>query len=125
MIFDEFRVVVAEQTLSRVLCAMGIASFRPVPAIMRKPRARSRILKKFPRPPGRDRAGIARFRRYVGYVICPTSDRDGEGGTKTIRRRLGTQIWFLTNPDWLDDYHSPRYQRFHLFKLLQMPPDRV
>lgn len=35
------------------------------------------------------------------------------------------KYWFLLNPDRLDDYHSPRYQRFHLFKLLQMPPDRV
>ncbi|MGB6283070.1 MAG: AAA family ATPase [Xanthobacteraceae bacterium] len=35
------------------------------------------------------------------------------------------KYWFLINPDRLDDYHSPRYQRFHLFKLLQMPPDRI
>ncbi|MEY9441698.1 AAA family ATPase [Bradyrhizobium elkanii] len=35
------------------------------------------------------------------------------------------KYWFLTHPDKLDDYHSPRYQRFHLYKLLQMPPDRV
>jgi 5-methylcytosine-specific restriction enzyme B len=35
------------------------------------------------------------------------------------------KYWFLINPDRLDDYHSPRYQRFHLFELLQMPPDRV
>lgn len=35
------------------------------------------------------------------------------------------KYWFLINPDRLDDYHSPRYQRFHLLKLLQMPPDRV
>ena len=35
------------------------------------------------------------------------------------------KYWFLINPDRLDDYHSPRYQRFHLFKLLQMPPDQV
>ena len=35
------------------------------------------------------------------------------------------KYWFLINPDRLDDYHSPRYQRFHLFKLLQMSPDRV
>jgi 5-methylcytosine-specific restriction protein B len=30
------------------------------------------------------------------------------------------KYWFLNNPDRIDDYHSPRYQRFHLFKLLQM-----
>ena len=35
------------------------------------------------------------------------------------------RYWFLIYPDRIDDYHSPRYQRFHLLKLLQMPPDRV
>jgi 5-methylcytosine-specific restriction enzyme B len=35
------------------------------------------------------------------------------------------KYWFLVSPDRIDDYHSPRYQRFHLFKLLQMPPDKV
>ena len=35
------------------------------------------------------------------------------------------KYWFLISPDRIDDYHSPRYQRFHLFKLLQMPPDEV
>ena len=35
------------------------------------------------------------------------------------------KYWFLISPDRIDDYHSPRYQRFHLFKLLQMPPDGV
>ena len=33
------------------------------------------------------------------------------------------KYWFLVSPDRIDDYHSPRYQRFHLLKLLQMPPD--
>lgn len=35
------------------------------------------------------------------------------------------KYWFLIHPDRLDDYHSPRYQRFHLLKLLQLPPDGV
>jgi 5-methylcytosine-specific restriction protein B len=35
------------------------------------------------------------------------------------------KYWFLLYPDKLDDFHSPRWQRFHLFKVLQMPPDRV
>jgi 5-methylcytosine-specific restriction protein B len=35
------------------------------------------------------------------------------------------KYWFLLHSDLLDDYHSPRYQRFHLLKLLQMPPDRA
>lgn len=33
------------------------------------------------------------------------------------------KYWFLIHQDCLDDYHSPRYQRFHLLKLLQRPPD--
>jgi 5-methylcytosine-specific restriction enzyme B len=32
---------------------------------------------------------------------------------------------FLLHNDRLDDYHSPRYQRFHLIKLLQLPPDHL
>jgi 5-methylcytosine-specific restriction protein B len=35
------------------------------------------------------------------------------------------KYWFLMHPNRLDDFHSPRYQRFHLLKLLQMPPDHV
>jgi 5-methylcytosine-specific restriction protein B len=35
------------------------------------------------------------------------------------------KYWFLCHPDRLDDFHSPRWQRFHLIKLLQMPPDGV
>jgi 5-methylcytosine-specific restriction protein B len=35
------------------------------------------------------------------------------------------KYWSLIHSDKLDDYHSPRYQRFHLFKLLQMPPDGI
>lgn len=35
------------------------------------------------------------------------------------------KYWFLIHPDKLDDFHSPRYQRFHLFKLLQIPPDHT
>jgi 5-methylcytosine-specific restriction enzyme B len=35
------------------------------------------------------------------------------------------KYWFLSHPDRLDDFHSPGWQRFHLIKLLQMPPDRV
>src|SRR6202040_2919040 len=33
------------------------------------------------------------------------------------------KYWFLMNPDRLDDFHSPRWQRYHLIKLLQTPPD--
>jgi 5-methylcytosine-specific restriction protein B len=35
------------------------------------------------------------------------------------------KYWFLIHHDRLDDYHNPCYQRFHLLKLLQMPPDSV
>src|SRR5690349_5470444 len=48
-IFEEFRITIAKQTLSRELRAMG---YRPDRVTMRKPGARSRILKKLPRAPG-------------------------------------------------------------------------
>ncbi|MBW5286368.1 AAA family ATPase [Burkholderia gladioli] len=35
------------------------------------------------------------------------------------------KYWFLNFPDKLDGFHNPRYQRFHLLKLLQLPPDNV
>jgi 5-methylcytosine-specific restriction protein B len=35
------------------------------------------------------------------------------------------KYWFLSHPDRLDNFHSPRWQRFHLIKLLQMPPDGI
>ena len=55
-IFEEFRVVVAQQTLSRALRPDGLSSFRLAHAIMRRPRARLKILKKLRHAPGRDRA---------------------------------------------------------------------
>ena len=50
-IFEEFRITIAKQTLSRELRA-ATANYRPDRVTMRKPRARSRILKKLPRAPG-------------------------------------------------------------------------
>jgi 5-methylcytosine-specific restriction protein B len=35
------------------------------------------------------------------------------------------KYWSLLHPDKIDFYHSPRYQRFHLLKLLQSPPDHI
>ena len=35
----------------------------------------------------------------------------------------GHKYFSLLYPDKLDDYHSPDYQRFHLIKLLQIPPE--
>src|SRR3954464_3791258 len=40
-VWEEFRVSVSETTLSRILRALGIASSRPAPAIMPRPRERS------------------------------------------------------------------------------------
>ena len=34
----------------------------------------------------------------------------------------GHKYFSMLYPDKLDDYHSPEYQRFHLVKLLQIPP---
>ena len=47
-IFEEFRVVLSRQTLSRELRAMGFASFRLVRGITRRLPARLRILKGCP-----------------------------------------------------------------------------
>ena len=55
-ILEEFRIAIAEQTLSRELRAMGFRMSPHGRAITRKPRARWRILKKLPRAPGRNRA---------------------------------------------------------------------
>lgn len=35
----------------------------------------------------------------------------------------GRKYWFLLQPEKLDDFHSPVWQRFYLLKLLQIPPD--
>lgn len=35
------------------------------------------------------------------------------------------KYWFLCHPDKLDTFHSPRYQRFYLYKMLQLPPDEL
>jgi len=35
----------------------------------------------------------------------------------------GHKYFSLLYPDKLDDYHNPDYQRFHLIKLLQLPPE--
>jgi 5-methylcytosine-specific restriction enzyme B len=35
------------------------------------------------------------------------------------------KYWFLIHPDRLDTFHSPQWQRFHLLKLLESPPDGV
>jgi len=50
-IYEEFRITVAKQTLSRGF-APGLPQALPDPAIMRRPREQSRILKKVPSAPG-------------------------------------------------------------------------
>ena len=45
-IFEEFRITIAKQTLSRELRAMGYRKLSARPAIMPSPRVRLRILKK-------------------------------------------------------------------------------
>src|SRR5262245_19943884 len=39
------------------------------------------------------------------------------------RLAWGHKYFSLLFPNKLDDYHSPDYQRFHLLKLLQLPPE--
>ena len=55
-IFEEFRVALSQQTSAARCARWVIASSRPAPAIMPRPPALSRILKKPPHAPGRDRA---------------------------------------------------------------------
>ncbi len=62
-LWEEHRVAVAKQTLSRELRARAAASSRPVRATMRRRRAPLRLSKKLSRPPGRDRAREGRRSR--------------------------------------------------------------
>ena len=56
-IFEEFRITIAKQTLSRGSCGLwAIANSRLGHATMPRPRARLRILKKLPHASGRNRA---------------------------------------------------------------------
>ena len=48
-----------------------------------------------------------------------------QGAPKLADAGWAHKYWFLIHSDRLDDYHSPQYQRFHLLKLQQMPPDEV
>src|SRR6516165_4909815 len=78
-IWEEFRVVVAKQTLSRELRKMVTASSRLAHAITRKPKAQSRILKKPPRAPGRNWAREGRrSRRDRALVRRRGADRPEE-----------------------------------------------
>jgi 5-methylcytosine-specific restriction enzyme B len=45
------------------------------------------------------------------------------GAPELCRSGWAHKYWFLCAPDRLDDFHSPRWQRFYLYKLLQLPPD--
>ena len=55
-LWEEFRVSVARQTLSRELRTLGYRKLTARPR-HHEPREQSSILKKFPRHPGQDRAG--------------------------------------------------------------------
>lgn len=48
-------------------------------------------------------------------VVAPTLYRSG----------WAHKYWFLIFPEKLDGYHSSRIQRYHLLRLLQLPPDGV
>jgi transposase len=68
-IFEEFRITIAKQTLSRELHAMGYRKLWHGRAITRKPRARSRILKKLPHAPGRNRAREGARQRHDRNLV--------------------------------------------------------
>ena len=50
-------------------------------------------------------------------------DQLDEAAPDVSRLAFGHKYFSLLFPDKLDDYHSPYFQRFHLLKLLQQPPD--
>jgi 5-methylcytosine-specific restriction protein B len=50
-------------------------------------------------------------------------DQMDELAPDVSRLAWGHKYFSLMFPDKLDDYHSPVYQRFHLLKLPQLPPE--
>ncbi|WP_164483702.1 MULTISPECIES: AAA family ATPase [unclassified Polaromonas] len=71
------------------------------------------VLSQYPRGDSTD-ASYQRLQEAM-ETAAPNLSRDG----------WAHKYWFLMHPETLDAYHSPAYQRFHLIKLLQMPPDGV
>lgn len=86
--------------------------------------------------------GIARVQRdelLAGYDVLAaldpgdTSDQSYSRLQKAMEHAApnlsgsawGHKYWFLAHHERIDDYHSPRYQRFHIIKLLQTPPDNA
>ena len=67
-VWEEYRIRVAKQTLSRQLRAMGFASSRPGRGITPTTSTPPRLLKKLPRPAGADRAQQVCRRRDRGLV---------------------------------------------------------
>ena len=50
-------------------------------------------------------------------------DQMDEMAPDVSRLAWGHKYFSLLFPDKLDDYHSPDWQRFHMLKLLQLPPE--
>ena len=74
-IFEVFRISVSQQTLSRVLRTMGYRKLSARPRHQPRPKARSRILKKSPRPPGRNRTREGRRSWPIDLVRRRGADR--------------------------------------------------
>jgi 5-methylcytosine-specific restriction protein B len=54
---------------------------------------------------------------------CATLQRDMDRLAPDVSNSVwGHKYFSMLYPDKLDDYHNPDYQRFHLIKLLQIPP---
>jgi len=62
-------------------------------------------------PPGADDAAYQRLQEQMDKE-CPD----------VSAKAWGHKYFSMLYPDKLDDYHSESYQRFHLIKLLQVPP---
>lgn len=62
-----------------------------------------------------DNAGDAEYQRLQEQMnaVAPTISN----------LAWGHKYFYLLHPDRLDDFHNPDYQRFHLIRLLQTPPE--
>ena len=78
-----------------------------------------------------NREQLIRGTELIGKLPAGTSDEIYQALQADLDRiapRVSDLAWghkyfSLMHPDKLDDYHNPDYQRFHLIKMLQVPPE--
>lgn len=70
---------------------------------------------------------LARFKPSdASDAVYKRLDADIRAAAPTLcRAGWAHKYWFLHFPDKIDGYHSSRVQRYHLLRLLQLPPDNI